>query len=483
MDWLDADGYWTARWLLERGVALVYLLAFVNILDQWRALVGERGLTPVRELLDADLLARRPTVFRWGHADRAALGLAWLGIVLATLALVGLPQRGPAWVPMATFLALWATYLSFVEVGRVWYAFGWESLLVEAGFLVAFLGPADAAPPWLTLLLVRWLVFRVEFGAGLIKLRGDECWRRLTCLDHHHETQPLPNPLSRTFHHLPRPLHRFEVAANHAAQLVVPFGLFAPQPVAGASGTIIVLTQGYLLLSGNFSWLNLLTIVLAAAAFSDAWLGWLPIAPPAELATPPLWFVVVVVGIAVLVVGLSLRGPVPNLLSHRQAMNTSHDPLRLVNSYGAFGTVTRVRHELIVEATYDDDPTVPAARWEPYGFRAKPGDPHRRPPQVAPYHLRLDWLMWFAAMDPTPTRHRWFQRLLLALLAGEPAVLRLLSHDPGDGRTPTAVRVLRYRYRFTTRPERRVTGAWWVRDRGEVIVGPVVGPGLSDAGT
>jgi hypothetical protein len=481
VDWLDADGYWTARWLLERGVAVVYLIAFVAILDQWRGLLGERGLTPVRQLADQGLLRRRPTLFRWGYADAAATGLAWAGIGLAILVLVGVPQRGPAWLPMVVFLALWAIYLSFVEVGRVWYAFGWESLLLEAGFLVAFLGPADAAPPWLTLLLVRWLVFRVEFGAGLIKLRGDECWRRLTCLDHHHETQPLPNPLSRAFHHLPRPLHRVEVAANHLAQLVVPFGLFLPQPVAGISGTIVVLTQGYLLLSGNFAWLNLLTIVLATAAFSDAWFTWLPITAPADLASPPAWFAVAVVGLALVVVVLSLRGPVPNLLSPRQAMNTSHDPLRLVNSYGAFGTVTRVRHELEIEATHAADPTDPAARWEPYGFRAKPGGPRRRARQVAPYHLRLDWLMWFAAMDPAPTAHRWFQRLLVALLAGDPAVLRLLSHDPGGGRPPTAVRVVRYRYRFATRDERRRTGAWWVRDRRQVVAGPVIGPTTPDA--
>jgi hypothetical protein len=297
-DLLDAPSYWHARWLLERGVALVYLLAFVAILDQWRPLLGERGITPATELLQryarGGTKRRRGSgtqrsrgggtprgrgsgasgpvsLFRFGYRDGMATALAWVGIVLAGLVLAGVPQAGPWWLTTSTFLVLWVLYLSFVEVGRIWYAFGWETLLLEAGVLVAFLGPADAAPPWLTLLLIRWLLFRVEFGAGLIKLRGDPCWRTLTCTEYHHETQPLPGPLSRWFHHLPRPLHRAEVAGNHVAQLVAPFGLFLPQPIAGVAGLVIVVTQAWLMLSGNFAWLNLLTIVLAAAAFSDGW--------------------------------------------------------------------------------------------------------------------------------------------------------------------------------------------------------------------
>ena len=147
-----------------------------------------------------------------------------------------------------------------------WYGFGWESLLLEAGFLAIFLGNDDTAPPVLVLWLVRWLLFRVEFGAGLIKLRGDPCWRDLTCLYYHHETQPMPGPLSWFFHHLPKPLHRVEVAGNHFAQLVVPFALFAPQPVASVAAAIVIVTQLWLVLSGNFAWLNWITIILAFSA-------------------------------------------------------------------------------------------------------------------------------------------------------------------------------------------------------------------------
>ena len=234
-------------------MAAVYLVAFLVTANQFRPLLGERGLQPAPAFLAAVPFARAPSLFHLHYSDRFGSLVAWVGAGLAGAALLGLPEQGPAWVPAAAFLALWALYLSVVNVGQTFYSFGWETLLLEAGFLAVFLGPAGTAPPTLVLWLYRWLLFRVEFGAGLIKLRGDRCWRDLTCLDYHHETQPLPGPLSWFFHHLPRPLHRAEVLANHVTQLVVPFGLFAPQPVAGIAALAIVVTQAWLLVSGNFS--------------------------------------------------------------------------------------------------------------------------------------------------------------------------------------------------------------------------------------
>src|SRR5207302_8550538 len=176
----------------------------------------------------------------------------------------------PLAVAMLVWAALWALYLSFVNIGQTFYAFGWETLLLETGFLAIFLGPASVAPPVTLLYLVRWLVFRVEFGSGLITLRGDECWRDLTCLYYHHETQPMPNPLSWYFHRLPKPLHRIEVVGSHFAQLVAPVLLFAPQPIASVAALVMAVTQFWLVLSGNFAWLNAVTIALAISAFDNA---------------------------------------------------------------------------------------------------------------------------------------------------------------------------------------------------------------------
>ena len=191
-------------------------------------------------------------------------------MVIAAALLLGVPQavRLSPDIGRSTMLAwfaLWVLYQSIVNVGGTFYGFGWETLLLEAGFLAIFLGNAAIAPPFPVLLAFRWLAFRVEFGAGLIKLRGDRCWRDLTCMDYHHETQPMPNPLSWFFHHLPRPLHRVEALGNFVAQLVLPFGLFLPQPFATIAAVLMIATQLYLVVSGNYAWLNWVTIVVMTA--------------------------------------------------------------------------------------------------------------------------------------------------------------------------------------------------------------------------
>ena len=464
VEWLGAEEYWLARWLFQRALGAIYVLAFVAVVHQWRGLLGDDGLTPARRFVERMGLRQSPSVFHWRYSDGAVVAAGWLGIGLSLAAVLGFTESGPIVVSMGTWIVLWALYLSLLNIGQVWYAFGWESLLVEAGFLAIFLGPADVAPPLLVIWLLRWLLFRVEFGAGLIKLRGDPCWRDLTCLEYHHETQPMPNPLSWYFHHLPRWAHRIEVGANHVTQLAIPFLVFTPQPIASIGGTVIVVTQTYLMVSGNFAWLNALTLVLGFTALNGGFLdALLPASPPADLAAPPVWFGALAVALTALVAVRSVP-VVRNLLSPGQAMNRSFDALRLVNTYGAFGSITKTRYEIAVEGTLDD-PADPFAEWREYGFKGKPTDVRCRPPQVAPYHLRLDWLMWFAAMSPSPGfRDRWFLPFLEALLSANPRVLALLRDDPFDGEPPRAVRALRYRYRFASSPERRDDGAWWTRD-------------------
>ena len=468
MDWFSDPGAWAGRLVFTRGLALVYLLAFVAALRQAPALIGTRGLTPVPRFLRATSWRTAPSLFRLRFSDRVLTAVCWTGVALSAAALVGLADRLPLAGWMTLWAALWALYLSIVNVGQIWYGFGWESLLLEAGFLAVFLGPAHVAPPVLGLWLLRWLLFRLEFGAGLIKMRGDRCWRDLTCLAHHHETQPMPNPLSWWFHRLSPRLHRVETLANHVTQLLVVFGLLLPQPVAGVAAAVMVVTQGYLLVSGNFAWLNALTLVLGLALLDGRWLtAVLPVDRPAELSSPT-WFSVLGIGVAAGVAVLS-TGPVRNLLSPRQQMNTSFDPFRLVNSYGAFGSVSKVRRELVVEATGSLGPD---AQWQEYEFRGKPGDVHRRPPQWAPYHLRLDWLMWFVALSPAYGR-AWLVPFLGRLLDADPATLRLLRSAPFGAVRPAAVRVLLYRYRFTTRAERRATGAFWHRTYERELVAPL----------
>jgi hypothetical protein len=477
---LAAPDYQVARVLIERGLAALYLVAFAVAWRQFPALCGERGLEPAPRYLEViPRFLDAPTIFRWiGYSDAKLRALAGIGAAVAIALVLGLPQStalpldAGLVLTMLAWFALWAMYQSIVNIGGSFYSFGWETLLLEAGFLAIFLGSAAIAPPILVLLLFRWVAFRVEFGAGLIKLRGDRCWRDLTCMDFHHETQPMPNPLSWFFHKLPKSLHRIETVGNFVAQLVLPFGLFLPQPFATVAALLMVLTQLYLVVSGNYAWLNWVTIVVMTAAIADPVLqSVVPIATtPAEaFAATPAWFTIAGVALTLLVVMLSWF-PVRNLLSPRQAMNASFDPFRLVNTYGAFGSVSRVRDEVVIEGT-DADSIDAGTAWREYEFKGKPGDVRRLPRQYAPYHLRLDWLMWFL---PLSSRYgeRWFVPFLVKLLEGDRQTLALLGGNPFPDRPPRFVRALLYRYRFTSWRERRDTGAWWARS----LVGELVQP-------
>ena len=356
VEWFSASDDWLSRWVFERGLAITYVIAFAVVLNQFRPLLGEHGLMPVPRFVAAVPFRRSPSLFHWRYSDRLVVAVGWVGVAVATALLLEVPQRAAAPVAMACWALLWVLYLSVVNVGQRFYSFGWESLLLEVGFLACFLGGSSTEPPVIVMFLLRWLLFRLELGAGLIKLRGDPCWRDLTCLEHHHETQPMPGPLSAYFHHLPKALHRVEVLANHTAQLVVPWFLFAPEPLSTIAAVIIVVTQGYLMISGNFSWLNFLTIALGLSVIDGSVLAHvLPVDPPADVATTPDWQTALTVALAAFVVVRSLP-IVANLLSSHQRMNASFDRLHLVNTYGAFGSVTKVRREVIIEGTADERP-------------------------------------------------------------------------------------------------------------------------------
>ncbi|KHK95640.1 membrane protein [Microbacterium mangrovi] len=479
MDGFAAPDFEFAREVLQRGVAALFAVAFLSTLNQFPALLGEHGLLPAPRLIAWVRAAPRrrsllrPTLFRYlRYTDRRLRGLCAGGIVVSVLLVAGIPQLGPPWVPMACFLALWLGYMSIVSIGQTFYGFGWEMLLLEAGFLTAFLGSRSQPPPVVVIVLFWWLVFRLEFGAGMIKIRGGREWRDLTALMFHHETQPMPGPFSRQAHLLPAWFHRGEVLGNHFAQLVVPWFLFAPilgywlpgpapALVGDAAAAVVIATQLWLIVTGNFAWLNWATVVLAFSAVSVPGAG-----------TPgigiPLGWVVVTSAVGALYAVLSWW-PARNLAAHRQLMNASFNRWQLANAYGAFGTVTKVRVEYVIEGTRDADPD--AAAWQEYDFKGKPGDVRRMPRQFAPYHLRLDWLMWFLPLGRS--LEDWFTVLLVRLLEADRATLRLLRTDPFDGERPRWVRVISYRYRFTDRAEYRRSGARWERDRRHVLVQPI----------
>jgi hypothetical protein len=208
------------------------------------------------------------------------------------------------------------------------------------------------------------------------------------------------------------------------------------------------------MVSGNFAWLNWLTAVLCLSPLDGTLLArLLHYHPPPLIPAPPL-FQALTWGLLLLVTVKSVQ-PAINLISRQQIMNTSFDPFHLVNTYGAFGSISRERYEIVLEGS-DEAVLTESTVWQAYEFRGKPGDPRRRPPLTAPYHLRLDWLMWFEAM-PSRGHSRWFVQLVVKLLQGDSQTLALLAKNPFPQHPPRFVRALYYRYSFGK--ER-----WWDRE-------------------
>lgn len=459
MSSLDARGYWLTRLLLERGLGIICLVAFLVALNQFKPLLGERGLLPVPLWIRQVPFRESPSLFYLFPRDWAFTTFSWIGVVLSCLVITGLATR-QTWSNVLIWAAIYLIYLSFVNVGQTFYAFGWESILLEACFFAIFLGGSRAAPQAIPIYLFRWLLFRIMFGAGLIKLRGDECWRDLTCLNYYYETQPMPNPLSWFFHWAPQWVNKGGVLFNHFSELIVPFFYFLPQPIAGIAGLITIVFQLSIIISGNLSWLNWLTLFLAFSTLDARFFSGVaklsaplmhPVLPPTQWVNYALVAMVALMSIPVVI----------NMLSARQIMNTSFNSLHLVGTYGAFGSITRPRYEVIVEGTTDAVITS-ATRWREYEFKGKPGSVSYRPPQIAPYHLRLDWLMWFAAMGSYQS-YPWFVNFVAKLLEGDKPALSLLRVNPFPDKPPRYVRAQLYEYHFTTPQEHKLTGAWWKR--------------------
>ncbi len=458
------SSYVLTRFVLLRWLGLVYSAAFLSTALQYRALIGPRGLLPAKMVVDTLLgehsgsavgAAREaPSLFLWTGASDAAIGaVAWTGVALSLLVFAGVTNA-------VVLVILWLLYLSIVNVGSVFYGYGWEIQLLETGLLAAFLCPVRdvrpfpaSPPPAIPVWLFRWLIVRVMLGAGLIKLRGDACWRDLTCLRYHYETQPIPGPLSPYFHRLPNWVHTGGVLVNHLVEVLAPFGAFGPKWPRRVAGCAFVAFQLVLIVSGNLSFLNWLTIVPAIACFDDEDLARVLPRPLVEYARarttragptkPALW----VAGGYAMVVGILSINPISNLVSSSQSMNRSFDPLHVVNTYGAFGSVERQRYEVIVQGSDADDPFEEEA-YRDYELPCKPGPVDRKLCWITPYHRRLDWQMWFLPFGQAD-QNPWFIHFVTKILDGDPVIREQLAKDPFGGKPPRWVRAELYSYRYS----------------------------------
>jgi hypothetical protein len=427
---------------LLRALGLIYLIAFVSFGVQAAGLIGSRGILPFAEYLRAAQTSMGasaywaiPSLLRLNWHD-GALTMAWiLGALFALVAAAGYRPR----IALAACLVLW---LSLCAVGQDFLSFQWDVLLLEAGFLALF---ADDSP--VRVWLFRWLIFRLMFFSGAGKLlSGDPSWRGLTSLHYHYETQPLPTPPAWYMYQLPMWFQKASTAFVLLAEVIVPFLFFAPRRFRLAGAWITIVLQLLILLTGNYTFFNLLTIVLALFLFVES-----------KSAPRAVWHRAVSIGLAsfigvtsgLLVLDLfSLNLPPGGAaLLHKVA------PLRIVNTYGLFTVMTVNRPEIQVEGSNDGE------HWLPYQFPFKPGDVDRMPPVVVPYQPRLDWQMWFAALG-TYQENRWFSNFMIRLLQGERSVLRLLRSNPFPRSPPKYIRARIFLYHFTHFGQR----AWWRRE-------------------
>jgi hypothetical protein len=462
-----------STWLFLRLLGLIYVAAFWSLGVQVRGLIGVQGILPAADFIAAATRAANaqgygvvarffalPTLCWWWSSDAFLLFLTTAGVILALLVTAGI----------ASFIALpllWLTYLSLSIVGGDFLSFQWDALLLETGFFAIFVAPIALverpgrheprpAARW----LLWWLLFRLMFASGLVKLTsGDPTWRNLTALTYHYETQPLPTPLAWYAHLLPSWWDRASVAGTFAIELALPWLIFTRRRLRAAVCAGVVLLQVLIAVTGNYAFFSALTIALALMLLDDRMLR-----GRGDVTTlGGRWPTAVIAVVAVLTVPVSVL-----ILSREAGIDVPAsalvepiygliEPFRSVNGYGLFAVMTTRRPELSVEGSAD------GVTWLPYEFKYKPGPVNRPLRWVAPHQPRLDWQMWFAALG-SYNGDRWVEAFCRRLLEGSPPVLALLGRNPFPDRPPAFVRIMRYEYRFTSWSDRRRTGAIWTRE-------------------
>ncbi len=443
------------------GLCACFAIAALSLWPQLDGLIGPTGLSPVHERfalyatrLGEDAAWRLPGLMWLSPDVGTAKWLCAATILVAALALLG-RLRPPL------FLLLAVLYLSLFSAGLPFTGFQWDLLLIECGFAAVFLHPltlrqAPAGPRPLGLLALRVVLAKLVFSSGIKKWLGDDgTWRELTALDFHFFTQPLPNPLSSLFDALPHPVLAAGTALTLGLQVFAPLLLFGPRRARLCGAWLIVVHQVGIAATGNFAFFNLLTLVLCLACLDDAHLraclGTVSLhirqaryAPHRAL---PAWRVVafgLLLGPWLLLQGVALAAAVgldDKLPSPLHALDEAASPLRLVNGYGLFVRMTTRRLEIVYQATLDGE------TWAPYELPHKPGDPDRWPTVVAPHQPRLDWQLWFAALNPQRPAP-YCRTLQQRLLDQDDAVLSLFETSPFDDQPPRGVRAVLYDYTF-----------------------------------
>ncbi len=492
-------GYLWPRWIFLRALGLVFGSAFYALAGQVRGLVGARGVLPAAEYLPDVARAApglehfwlAPTVLWAGPNDGALLAVAAAGLVASGLLALNR-------VPRLAVVACVVCFLSLVSVLQDFSGYQSDGMLLEAGFLACFLAPpgrrpglgAGSPPARASVFLLQWEWFRIYFESGVVKLAsGDPHWRDLTAMDRYYETSPLPSWPGWYVQQLPHWYHAGTVVVTLVFELVLVWALFLGRRARIACCVLVTLFQLGIIATANYAFLNHLVLLLGVFLLDDralapvaAWarrlarrraaaddpLGDVSLDTPAPPWRPVTWRGWASAAVLAFTFVATLEPVLPAPLTEPERLLA---PFRVANTYGLFATMTPAECEIEFQGTRD------GRTWAAYPFRYKPQDPREAPGIYAPYQPRFDWNLWFASLGPWRASP-WVVRAQLRLLEGSPPVLALFRGDPFVGVPPAAVRTVLWRYRFTTRAERRATGRWWARE----LVGPYSGTLARGAG-
>ena len=468
------------KWFLS-ALALVHLAAFLSLASQVDWLIGSRGLLPaevwLEELRGRVALWQLPTVFWLDASDITLRFAAVLGAVLALGLLLGV-------YPRLLLVALWVLYLSFVSAGQTFFAFQWDNLLLEATLLACWLAPwhrrgLEREPHPAMIFLMQWLLVRLHVESGLAKLlSGDPSWRDLTALVTYYETAPLPTCLAWFAHQLPLFIHRVAALATLVVEVALPWGIWGPRPIRRIAVYCLVLLQILILATANYGFFNYLTLALCLWGLNDQDIravgrrlgmhaasmpGNAGVQRPSRVSLLAGWLFA---GTWAVVAVVPFFHFLPAVQDSFAELRQWLQPWRAVNAYHLFATMTYVRYEAVIEGSEDGQV------WREYEFRYKPGNVHRSPAIVAPHQPRVDFQLWFLLLRGRAPRDRYFLNLLMRLLTNPGDVEELFASDPFSGRTPHALRVWVYRYRFTDWGTWSSTGAWWQREP-VAMLGPI----------
>ncbi len=443
MEPLFSRNYTFAANVFSRCLAAIYCVAFVSFGVQVLGLIGSQGILPAARFFAAVPFWQAPSLLRFYSSDAMLQAACWIGAALAVVALLSPAHR---LLQRVLFALLFVLYLSLVSAGQTFMSFQWDYLLLETGFLAIFLTPAYSR-----IWLFQWLLFRLMLESGMVKLLShDPTWKNLTALSYHYETQPLPTVLAWYVAQSPLWLQKFSTLLVFGLELILPFFMFGPRLLQRVAAWGTIGLQVLILLTGNYTFFNILTIALCLFLLDDSFFRKAAQTPQKTSRYISLALIVFVA----IAGGNQLLGMIGPNFTSLETLLAKTAPFGLVNTYGLFANMTTERLEITVEGSNDGE------TWSSYLFRYKPGKLDRAPVWVAPYQPRLDWQMWFAALG-SAEQNPWFPNFLVRLLEGSPPVLRLLASDPFGGKPPKYVRARIGQYHFTSFEQRRKTGNWW----------------------